>query len=84
MIFHSCEKQVFKSFDCTKIRSVWKWTKLSQNEVIQRTANNNTDSKPIFPYHVHNQAGFDDRITSTFRGWVSLFKYLQEFKVAYQ
>ena len=31
---------------------------MNQNEVMQLTTTNN-DSRPIFPYHVHNQADFD-------------------------
>ena len=49
------------------------------------------DSTPIAPYHVHNQASFGKPViteqalfTCPFRRWVSLFKYLQEFKVMYQ
>ena len=57
MNFHSCEKQIFKSFGCTKIRNDSKQTKTSRNEVMQPTTSN-SDSRLIFPYHVHNQAGF--------------------------
>ena len=35
---------------------------MSQNEtdeVMQPTTSNN-NSRPVFPYHVHNQAGFDN------------------------
>ena len=59
MNFHSCEKQIFKSFGCTKIRSDLEWTKTSRNQVIQPITIN-SDLQPIFPYHVHNQAGFDN------------------------
>ena len=48
---------MFKSFRCTKIRNDSKWTKTSRNEVMQPTSNN-SDSRPNFHYHVHNQAGF--------------------------
>ena len=48
--------------------------------------NSNSDSWPTFPYHVHNQADFDNPFingrgffTSAFQSWVSLFKDLQEF-----
>ena len=51
----------------------------------------NTDSRPIFPYHVHNQADFDIPLINA-RGFIylgiskiaTLFKYLQEFKVTCQ
>ena len=54
-------------------------------------ASSNKDSRPIFLYHVHNQAGFDNTFING-RGFMYLgiskmsftFKYLQEFKVAYQ
>ena len=59
MNFHGCEKQILKSFDCTKIGNESKWTKMSQNDVMQPTTSN-SNSRPIFPYHVHNQAGFDN------------------------
>ena len=70
MNFHSCIKQIFKSFGCTKIRNDSKWTKTSRNEVMQPTTSNN-DSLPIFPYHVHNQTGFDDRFING-RGFIYL------------
>ena len=84
MNFHSCEKQIFKSFGCTRIRNDSKWTKTSRNEVMQPTTSN-SDSRPIFPYHVHNQAGFDNPFING-RGFIYLgiskmsfiFKYLQE------
>ena len=53
MNFHSCERQIFESFDCIKIRNDSKWTKTSRNEVMQPTMIN-------FSSHVHNQAGFDN------------------------
>ena len=59
MNFHSCEKQIFKSFGCTKPRNDSKLTKASRNKVMQPTDSNN-DSGPIFHSHVHNQAGFDN------------------------
>ena len=45
----------------------------------------------VFPYHVHNQADFDNPFVNG-RGFIYLdismmsftFKYLHEFKVAYQ
>ena len=50
----------------------------------------NSDSWLSFSYNVHNQAGFDNPFTNekalftwVFRRRVSLFKYLQEFKVAH-
>ena len=59
MNFPSCEKQIFKSFGCTKILKKSKWTKASRNEVKQSKTSNH-DSRPIFPYHIHNQADFDN------------------------
>ena len=59
MIFHSCEKETFNFFGCTKIRNDLKWTKTSRNEEMQPTASN-SDSRQIFPYHVHNQADIDN------------------------
>ena len=58
-------------------------------EVMQPATSNN--SRPIFPHHVHNQADFDSPFING-RGFFYLgifkmsftFKYLQEFKVAYQ
>ena len=50
---------MFKSLGCTKIRKDSKWTKTSWDEVMKPTTNNN-DSLPIFPYHVYNQADFDN------------------------
>ena len=50
MNFHSYEKQIFKSFGCTKIRNNSKWIKTSQNELMQTTTSNN-DWWPNFPYH---------------------------------
>ena len=51
----------------------------------------NINSRSIFPYHLHNQVGFDNDVNNG-RGFiylgiwriVSFFKYLQEFKVVYQ
>ena len=77
---HSCEKQIF---GCAKIRNDSKETKASRNEAMQLT-NSNNDSRSIVPYHVHNQAGLDNLSVWALRKWVSLFKCLQEFKVAYQ
>ena len=57
MNFNNCEKQI--SFDSTKICNGSKWTKTSQNEVMQPTTSND-DSRPIFLDHDHNQAGFDN------------------------
>ena len=70
MNFHSCEKQIFESFGCTKIRNDSKWIKVSRNKVMQPTTSNN-DSRPIFPYHVHNQAGFDNPFING-RGFIYL------------
>ena len=63
MNIYSCEKQIFKSFGCTKICNGSKWTKTSRNEVMQPTISNN-DSRPIFSYNVHSQAGFDNLFIS--------------------
>ena len=77
MNFHSCKKQIFKSFVCNKTVNDSQWTKTSRNEVMQPTTNNN-DSRPIIPYHVHIQAGFDKSLyTSAFRRWVWLFNVFQ-------
>ena len=59
MDFQSCEKQIFKSFGWTRIRSDLKWTKTSRNEVMQPTTID-IGSRPIFLYIVHNQVGFDN------------------------
>ena len=56
---------------------------------MQRTTSNN-DSWTIFPYHIYDQADQISLLTEgalfiwAFQSWVSLFKDLQEFKVAYQ
>ena len=70
MSFNSCEKEIFESFGSTKIRNDSKWTKTSWNEVMQPTTSNN-DSRPIFPYHIHNQAGFDNPFINR-RGFIYL------------
>ena len=54
MNLYSCE-----SLGCTKIRNDSKWANTSRNKVMQPTTSNN-DSRPIFSYHVHNEAGFDN------------------------
>ena len=59
MNFYSCEKRIFKFVSCTKICNGSKWTKTNGNRKMQPTASN-IDSRPIFPYHVHNQACFDN------------------------
>ena len=58
-IFIAVRKQIFKSFGCTKIRKDTKYTKTSLSKVMQPKTSNN-DSRPILPYHVHDQAGFDN------------------------
>ena len=63
--FHSCEKQIFKSFGYTEICNDSKWTQTSRNEVMQPTTSNN-DSRPIFPCYVDNQAGFDNPFINSF------------------
>ena len=70
MNFRSCEKQMFKCFGCSKSRSDSKWTKTTRNEVMQPTTNNN-DSRPISPYYVHNQTGFDNPFDNG-RGFIYL------------
>ena len=57
--FRSCEKQIFQFLGCSKICNDSKWTKTSRNEVMQPTPSN-SNSRTVFPYHVHNQAGFDN------------------------
>ena len=59
MNFHSSEKQIFKFFGFTKIRNDSKCTRRSWNELMQPTTSN-SHSGSILPYHVHNQAGFDN------------------------
>ena len=59
MNFHGCEKQTLNSFGCSKIRNDSKLTKTCQNELMQPITSNN-DSRPIVPYHLHNQAGFEN------------------------
>ena len=70
MNFHSSEKQIFKSFGCTKICNDSKGNKASRNEVMQPTTSSN-DSRPIFPYYVHNQASFDNPFING-RGFIYL------------
>ena len=56
-------------------------TKTSRNEVMQPTTSN-SDSRPIFPYHVHNQAGFDNPFINR-RGFIYLgveFQFLSIYK----
>ena len=51
----------------------------------------NNDPRPVFPYHIHNQADFGNPFIDE-RGFIYLgiskmsftFRYLQEFKIAYQ
>ena len=58
---------------------------------MQPTTSSN-DSRPVFPYPVHNQADFDNPFnngeealfTCAFRKWAPLVKYLQEFKLPHQ
>ena len=86
--FHSCEKQMLKSSGSTKIRNDSKWTKTSRNEIMWPTTSNNY-SWPIFPYHLHNQAGVGNPFINT-KGFIYLgiskmsFNFLHELKVAYQ
>ena len=58
MNFQNLEKQTSKSFGCTKIRKDSKRAKTSRNEVMQPKKFKN--SQPVFPYHVNNQADFDN------------------------
>ena len=66
MNFHSCEKQIFKSFCCTKMRNDLKWI-FTIRQVL---------TIPLLT----EEALF----TWAFLRWGSIFKFLQEFKVAYQ
>ena len=61
---------MFKSFSCTKIANDLKWNKTSRNEVAQPTTSK-SDSRPIFPYYVHIQAGFDNPFINE-RGFIYL------------
>ena len=70
MNFHSREKQTFKSFGCTKIRSNSKLNKASRNEVMQLTTRS-SDSRPNCLYHVCNQGGFDNLFING-RGFIYL------------
>ena len=63
-------KNNFKFFGCTEIPKELKWTKTSQNELMQPTTSN-SDSRLIFLYHVHNQAGFDNPFINR-RGFIYL------------
>ena len=89
MNFHSCEKQIFKSFGCTKILKRFKMNQNDPYEVMQPTTSYN--SRVIFTYNVHNLADFDNLFING-RGFICLgilkmsftFKYLQELKVAYE
>ena len=65
MNFHSCEKQIFKFFGYTKIRNNSKWTKTSQNEVMQQRF------MASFSLRFHNQAGFDNPFNEV-RGFIHL------------
>ena len=49
MNFYSCEKQIFKYIDCTKIRKDSNWTKMSRNEVVQTIATRQLE-RLIFDY----------------------------------
>ena len=70
MNFHSCEKQIYESFGCTKIRKDPKWTKTSRNKVTQPTITTN-NSQTIFPDYVHSQADFDNPFING-RGFIYL------------
>ena len=77
--FYSCEKQISKSFSCTKIWNDSKWTKTSRNKVMQPTTSN-SDSRSFFPYHVRSQAGlnnpFINKRNFTFLGILKMNKNL--------
>ena len=60
-----------------KIHKELKWTKKNRNEVMQPTTSTN-DSRPIFPYHVHNQADFDNPFING-RGFI----YLRISKISF-
>ena len=57
-IFIAVKKQILNLSVVLKFADL-KWTKTIWNEVVQPTTGNN-DSRPVFPYHVHNQADFDN------------------------
>ena len=83
-------KQIFNFFGFTKICNDSKWAKASRNEVMQPTTSKN-NSQPIFPYmstirQVLTMPLWTEEALFTWqlRRRVSLFKYLQEFKVVYQ
>ena len=80
MNFYCCEKQIFKSSGCTEISAGFG----SQNEPKPAETKYCNSQRPVFHCHVYNQALFDNPFTWAFQRWVSLFKYLQELKVAYQ
>ena len=70
MNFHSHEKQIFKSFAVLKFATTEnepKQTKMMDCEL--RTSN--SDSRPIFPLHVHNQTGFGNPFING-RGFIYL------------
>ena len=47
-----------------------RWTKTNLNEVMQSTTSN-SNSRPIFPYHVHNKAFFENPFING-RGFIYL------------
>ena len=57
MNFQSLEKPASKSFGCTKFRKDSKRVETSRNEVMQPKK---FKKSKVFPYHVHNQADFDN------------------------
>ena len=85
-IFIAVKNRYLNLSAVTKIHSDLKWTKTSRNKVMQPTTIN-SDSLQIFPYHVHNQAGFDNPFIngrgSIYLGISKMSLTLQGFKVAY-
>ena len=52
-------EQIFKFLGCIKICKDSTWTKTRRNKIMQPITSNN-DSRPVFRYHVYNQADFDN------------------------
>ena len=58
-IFIAVKNRYLNFCGFNKIRNDSKWRKSSWNELMRPTTRNN-HSQSIFPYHVHNQTGFDN------------------------
>ena len=52
-------EQIFKFLGCIKICKDSTWTKTRRNKIMQPITSNN-NLRPVFPYHVYNQADFDN------------------------